>query len=321
MATVFFYASKLLAAFMAPLGFLLLAGAVLLVFANPWRQGTQSPRLRRPGAARGARGGKGPTGDAPVPSGTWSAGMPAWAWWSALGLWGILYLLSCPLICDALLAGWEQPLSPDPVQGYDAVVVLGGMVVPDAIGQPMLPAGAAAAPVPAWPAQLQVNDAAERLIEAARLWHLGVAPLVIVSGGSGDLYQPDLREAGLMQALMQALGVPASAIIAEDQSRNTRENLVNVQTILRERGFKRILVVSSALHLRRVAGICRKLFDGQILSGQDKPVVWAVHGVDTCRTQSGFPEALLPSSRALDLSSRTIREMVGYVSYAFMGYL
>ncbi len=66
-------------------------------------------------------------------------------------------------------------------------------------------------------------------VHAAKLWHKGLAPIVVMSGGIAHLH--DLAATGWTQSEARvfadaalAHGVPASAIVLEDQATNTGEN-------------------------------------------------------------------------------------------------
>lgn len=62
---------------------------------------------------------------------------------------------------------------------------------------------------------------------AAELWHQGVAEVVVVSGGFGRLSgaTQSESEAEIFRDVLLAAGVPEKAIIVEDKSTNTGENL------------------------------------------------------------------------------------------------
>ena len=88
-------------------------------------------------------------------------------------------------------------------------------------------------------------SAADRVWHAARLYKAGKAPIIIPTG-SGE------RQSAL--PLLLDFGVPESAIIVEDQARNTEENAKFVEAILATKGAKntkRVLLVTSAWHMRR----------------------------------------------------------------------
>ena len=123
--------------------------------------------------------------------------------------------------------------------------------------------------------------------------------MVLLSGGS-DMTAALYAESLGMRQFMLDLGVPAAALLTEERSRNTRENAEMSARLLRERGIQKVLLVTSALHLRRAL----HLFEHQGL---------LVHPVAT--DQGGSPNARmnwLPDAHALDGSGRAFKEMVGY---------
>ncbi|OFW06391.1 MAG: hypothetical protein A3I61_19755 [Acidobacteria bacterium RIFCSPLOWO2_02_FULL_68_18] len=95
----------------------------------------------------------------------------------------------------------------------------------------------------------------ERLRKALDLYETGHAPRMIFSSG----YVFAFPEAYVMRDVALGLGVPASDIILETKAANTRDNVEFVSTILRERGWRRILLVSSPYHMRRAMLTWRKL--------------------------------------------------------------
>jgi uncharacterized SAM-binding protein YcdF (DUF218 family) len=56
-----------------------------------------------------------------------------------------------------------------------------------------------------------------------------------------------------------AEGVPDGALILEDRSRTTLENLLFSQPILAENGIDTVLIVSDPLHMRRAIEIAERL--------------------------------------------------------------
>jgi len=74
---------------------------------------------------------------------------------------------------------------------------------------------------------------------AAELYLEGWAPLVIMSGGLGNLTQ-DMwteSEADQFAAIAIQKGVPADAILIENKSTNTGENILFTQRLLNQRGL------------------------------------------------------------------------------------
>jgi uncharacterized SAM-binding protein YcdF (DUF218 family) len=83
-------------------------------------------------------------------------------------------------------------------------------------------------------------------------------PRLIVSGGKGD--DERVAEAVAMAAYLTQRGVPADAIVLEDRSRSTQENLQFSQAIVeRLDPGARVTIVTSDFHALRAALIARRL--------------------------------------------------------------
>jgi uncharacterized SAM-binding protein YcdF (DUF218 family) len=94
-----------------------------------------------------------------------------------------------------------------------------------------------------------------RLAHAAELFHDGLAPYVLVAGGlTGDATR---SEAAVGREHLLELGVPPAAILLEDRSTHTVENLAYVRRTARALGWRRLLAVSDPLHLARVLAVGR----------------------------------------------------------------
>jgi uncharacterized SAM-binding protein YcdF (DUF218 family) len=89
-----------------------------------------------------------------------------------------------------------------------------------------------------------------RLDEAFRLYRIRAKP-IIVSGGHVNPFTPPMNENQIARDFLTLWGVPKSDVIAEPNSRDTFESAVEVQKILRQRGWKRYLLVTSAAHMPR----------------------------------------------------------------------
>ncbi len=89
----------------------------------------------------------------------------------------------------------------------------------------------------------------ERVTHAVDLYKRGYASHTIFSSG----YTNIMKEPDVMKALAISLGVPSDAIIVETDSANTYKNVLNVREILKDKGWNKILLVSSPYHMRRVS--------------------------------------------------------------------
>jgi uncharacterized SAM-binding protein YcdF (DUF218 family) len=91
-----------------------------------------------------------------------------------------------------------------------------------------------------------------RLEHAVDLWRDEVAPLLVFTGGKepGDRF----TEGGSGARWARERGVPASAVLTEERSRTTYQNLAGARQLLERRdpgGQHRIVVVSDPFHMFR----------------------------------------------------------------------
>ena len=139
---------------------------------------------------------------------------------------------------------------------------------------------------------------------------------MLISGGDGRLAldHQDLSEARLTRDYLLALGVADSCILIEPNSRNTHENALFSAKLLDSLGMKKekILLITSALHLKRAAGCFWKqgvLFDCCGTSYQAKPLIWNAEST------------IIPDERALELWQFLVREQMGVFAYWCSGRL
>ncbi|WP_377304383.1 YdcF family protein [Rhodanobacter umsongensis] len=150
----------------------------------------------------------------------------------------LLAVCSTPAFAQWLRRGLTDPYPAQPAAGYprtDAIVVLGGGWMPDA--EDVLDNPSA-------------DDAHTRLGFGRRLYVAGRAPVVLLSGGDG--------EAQRMAARLALQGLPPARLWIEGRSRDTHENAVYSAQMLRRAGARRILLVTSAIHMGRAAASFRK---------------------------------------------------------------
>ncbi|GLQ11047.1 multidrug MFS transporter [Devosia yakushimensis] len=89
----------------------------------------------------------------------------------------------------------------------------------------------------------------ERLRHAKALYDKGQVGRIVVTGGRSP--EDKLSEAEASRNWLVANGVPAEAIVEEDQSRTTIENLAFATPVLRQAEIASVLIVSDPLHMRR----------------------------------------------------------------------
>jgi uncharacterized SAM-binding protein YcdF (DUF218 family) len=94
-----------------------------------------------------------------------------------------------------------------------------------------------------------------RLDHALEVFHRGVAPVVITTGGAAA--DPTFSEGGVGRDYLMRHGVPERSLIAETQGRDTSESAARVGVIMRANGLHSCIAVSDAYHVFRI----RKLLE------------------------------------------------------------
>jgi uncharacterized SAM-binding protein YcdF (DUF218 family) len=104
--------------------------------------------------------------------------------------------------------------------------------------------------------------AARRARQGVRLYQAGLVPRLLFSGGAAR--QPDgISEATRMADLALAEGVPPEAVLREEASRNTYENVIRSLALLEQRGLlaglRRMILVSCPWHMGRVLRVMKQI--------------------------------------------------------------
>jgi uncharacterized SAM-binding protein YcdF (DUF218 family) len=94
-----------------------------------------------------------------------------------------------------------------------------------------------------------------RLDHALELFHRGLAPVIITTGGAGA--DPTFSEGGVGRDYLMRHGVLERSLIAEMQGRDTAESAVRVAVIMHANGLHSCIAVSDAYHVFRI----RKLLE------------------------------------------------------------
>jgi uncharacterized SAM-binding protein YcdF (DUF218 family) len=94
-----------------------------------------------------------------------------------------------------------------------------------------------------------------RLDHALDLFHRGLAPVIITTGGAAA--DPMFSEGGVGRDYLMRHGVPERSLIAETQGRDTAESALRVGVIMRANGLHSCVAVSDAYHVFRI----RKLLE------------------------------------------------------------
>lgn len=93
------------------------------------------------------------------------------------------------------------------------------------------------------------GDTAARTKHAVELYQHGWAPLIVFSGAAEDKAGPSNAAAMRLDAI--SLGVPASDILIEELSENTKQNARLTHELLKDHGISEVILVTSGYHMRR----------------------------------------------------------------------
>jgi uncharacterized SAM-binding protein YcdF (DUF218 family) len=145
-----------------------------------------------------------------------------------------------------ILASLERPYAGVKIEALpaaDAIVLLGG--------------GAEASRYEV--ANVHFTPAGDRLVMAAELMRLGKAPTLLLGGTGGKLDGREANEAVLVKALLSRWGVAPDAIIPLGPNGDTHDEALKVRALANERRWRRILLVTSANHMRRASAVFRHM--------------------------------------------------------------
>lgn len=168
---------------------------------------------------------------------------------------------------------------------------------------------------------VEVNSAGDRMIHAADLYHQGVAPLVVLSGGNIDwMDSTEKSPAADMRQIMLKLGVPEKVILLQTRSQNTYEDAAFSAELLKSKGIHRIILVTSAMHMPRAVVLFQKQGLEVIPSSTDFTITedgWQrlfSPNIETILTN------ILPNSSSLGLTTSVMKEYIGLVTYQMQGW-
>lgn len=214
--------------------------------------------------------------------------------WTSVGL---LLFFSSPLVMNGVNHAYEHPIVADEdLEHHKIGVVLGGYAAYDTTTSRVI-----------------FRFGSDRFNQAIRLLKNGTIDRLIVSGGSGFITRPDLKEALYVGDYLEEIGIPKRKFILESESKNSRENAVNTAQILADMGATDapVMLITSGFHMPRAQACFDKV-----------GIHTTPYATDVMSAGSHFTfDLLLPNAMVLAYWNVLIHEWVGFVSYWFMSYV
>jgi uncharacterized SAM-binding protein YcdF (DUF218 family) len=211
----------------------------------------------------------------------------------------IIYICSNSFFVDELARAWE-PVTEDTYmtsEKYDVAIVLGGIGSIDERQK-----------------RFDFGAGGDRLFQALELYHRGRLKQIMFTGGSGSIRYPDHKEGAYVKKYLQTIHVPDSALIIENESKNTYENAVFSKKILDSLQFKgSILLITSAFHMPRALATFKK-------AGYTNVTPYITNRMSGPR-RFDWDFCLLPNAEALSNLNLLIHEWIGYMVYKMKGWV
>jgi uncharacterized SAM-binding protein YcdF (DUF218 family) len=206
-----------------------------------------------------------------------------------------LVILSSSVFSNYLLSTLETAypvVSPADVQPADAIVVLGGIT----------------RSAPTYPEQrFDLSEAVERIDEAIRLYRADKAPyLVLTSGGHAPVVEEGdfLRKYAIEDRDLPSGAVLHTALVGH----NTAEEALEVKRLVVEKGWRNVILVTSAFHMPRSVRLFRR-------ANVDGIVPYPVDFRSFRDPREALGASWLPRAGFLENTEVAMREYYGIVYY------
>ena len=218
-------------------------------------------------------------------------------WWPVVVALLVLFVASVPAVASRLIGGLEAKFAAVPVAAAgpaDAVVVLGGILGPKA----------APGYVTNW------SETSERYDGGVELLRTGRARVLVFTGARIPWEKRTTLEGEDLKAIAVRQGIPSDQMLVTREIGNTRDEARAVADMARDRGWRSVIVVTTAWHMPRAAQAFRQA-----------GVAFTPFPVDfRCdRERSLSAVDFLPKAEALQMTETALREWYGYAFYAVFG--
>ena len=135
------------------------------------------------------------------------------------------------------------------------------------------------------------GSAGDRELQAAEIFRQGLVRTFVMTGMEDVIPEAELLEMHWRAHLLKRAGIPAESILLDAFSTNSDDEAAIGLKLARERGWKRVLVLSDPPHMRRLSVIWGRAFAGsgiELHFVPSRPKWWAPERWWTSRRSAQF---------------------------------
>lgn len=229
------------------------------------------------------------------------AWMRLWRWaFLPTAAWVIISLITCTALPSWLMADLEgrySPPDPSAMAGADAIVCLGGGVEPS-VTEPL---------------GFHLVRGADRFATALSMAISRLAPALVLGGGGYEHEGKMLSEADALAGYLQNYQPLGFETISLGACANTRDEALKVADLAQKRGWKKILLVTSASHMDRSVATFTK-------AGVSVVAV-PCHYMSSFNRVGDMDWLHLPYAGSFELFSAWFHEILGTWMYRWRGWV
>lgn len=156
--------------------------------------------------------------------------------------------------------------------------------------------------------QIAFGNSSDRLFQAISLYKKGKIKQILISSGSANLFKSGPKEADLAAKYLKEIGIPDTAILIENSSRNTIENARYSAKIIENIPNGGVLIITSAWHIPRAKLIFSKHF---------KMPVYYYPTNYIGKSEYDWSDFIVPSTEVLGNWEILFKEWIGLITDRF----
>lgn len=214
---------------------------------------------------------------------------------------GFIWLVGATPLPGGILRTLERPwagVKRAELPAADAIVLLGGFLAPsrEEVGH------------------VHFNLSADRAVTALELVRLEKAKVLVVSGSAFMVNGEPFVEADLFKQLVDERKLAGAEVISLGGCKHTRHEAEKIAALARERGWKRLLLVTSANHMRRAAAVFRTTTGLAVVPAPGAFLTSAsIVGADTVD--------IVPRAQGFLKLETFLHEQIGWWTYRWRGWI